>query len=146
MSIINDLADKLGYEKKSLRINSTLNTGMRLAEVLKFLEERKKGYKYSLNISFAEKSREWVVTIRGESAVDRSYPVDFLYCNTIYFEELPDAALIKAKELLSNEIKKQAEQANSLLEANKKLQSELELINNLQTKLNNLSNEQSKSI
>lgn len=97
-----------------------MNLAEQLAEVLAFLEEQRKGFRYSLTLSRA-RDKSWTVAVTGTSLEDKSLPHDFLSVTASDFESLPALVKAKSEALLAKEIEAKVAQISNLQEACDKL-------------------------
>lgn len=107
-----------------------MNLSQQLEKTLQYLQERRKGYKYSITLSC--KNSAWTCCVTGESTEDRSYPHDFVSCRTEDFEQLPHLIMEKAKDSLAKEIAANEARVNSLIKSNEILQAEASRIQSIQ--------------
>ena len=107
-----------------------MNIAQQLEETIRFLQERRKGFRYYIKLSV--KSAKWCCTVVGESMEDKSLPHDFVQCESKDFDQLPFLIKNKAAELLAKEVEQNEQRIRDLIKSNDKLQQEYKLLIGLQ--------------
>lgn len=106
-----------------------MNIAQQLEQTIKFLQEQRKGYKYHIKISV--KNDQWLCSVVGESMEDKSYPHDFVQCQTSDFNQLPALVKNKAAELLKLEVERNKLSMQNLMQTNERLMEEYQRLDQL---------------
>jgi len=110
-----------------------LNTAEQLKETLLYLEDKRKGFKYHLNLSFTKSG--YLVSVIGESREDKSLPHTFVQVTCENFEQLPQLVHAKCQQFILDQIKANESAIESLRQLNLKLEIEVIKLKTLATKI-----------